>query len=106
VWPEAIITYGYAEWGDTLGRLSLAARRPAQRARGYAAMPSRRVRVARRRRQPVAGRAARAASPQARRAAAGTSTHLRCDQASGRGLAFALPPRPLSSIVFRVRLSS
>jgi len=68
VWPEAIITY--AKWGDTHGRLSLAARRPAQRARGYAAMPSRR------RASPAAAR--RRAGPrgrQARRAAAGTSTH-------------------------------
>ena len=60
--------------------------------------------VARRRRQPVAGPGRAGGKLGAR--PPGTSTHLRCDQhqASGRGLAFALPPRPLSSIVFRVRL--
>lgn len=92
MWPEAIITY--AKWGDTLGALSLtlepcALRRgvplSARRARG--STPSR-VATARRRAGPR--------RRQARRTAAGTSTHLRCkwcDQAV-RGPAVVVAFRP------------
>ena len=51
---------------------------------------------------PSPGRAARAASSARGRPAPPPTCGAH--QASGRGLAFALPPRPLSSIVFRVRL--
>jgi hypothetical protein len=80
-----------------------ASRSARPRPRGYVAIGPRAV--ARRRRQPVAGPGRAGGKLGAR--PPGTSTHLRCDQASGRGawsrFSFALPPRVLSRLD-RVRL--